>query len=702
VKKIICLLLSIVISFSLVLSQSQLRIPETLLPLTFLDEIIQEASGELALQNEIILAGVERNRPAEEYVNGFYETKFVYDTLKGYGIEGTEIIPIPSFSETVWDAEMAELWLTSPERKKLADLSEIAMILARGSASADIEAELVYAGPGNRDECYTGKDVSGKIVLISGYPEPARKFAVEKYGAAGIVSFAGGFVDNGLDYSENAVDDVAWRTISPGENEKSTFAFVISPRQGRMLRDMLEGGINLRIRATCKAQRVPIKEEMVSALLKGEDFPDEELVFIAHLFEGYHKQVANDNASGCVSLIETARVIKTLVDKGAIPPLKRSIRFLFVPEIDGTIVYLEKYPEIARRFFACINEDIVGTDLRKSKSYFVLERAPHSCPTYLNDILEALFEWVGVTQRPFDTYRLKAAKPIHSPKGSRDPFYYRVGPYIGGSDHMIFLDGGVRVPSVMFIVWPDQWSHTSGDTLDKSDSTQLKRVVFISVAAGVFLANADADAVMKMIAEVSGRALKRIGDEKLNVERAIISSPLENIHAVYKETENVMLQAFIREKETLRSIEFFIKDEQSLQDLLRKKLDSLDNLEQGVRDELQTVYRLECRKSNMEPRKWSFTQEEIHLSKLFPVRTGKMKGYFIPLEYKFDKKILQDLPEYDLGEAEFEVRNFIDGRHSILDIRNAASAEYGPLALKDVETYIRILEKLGFVVMENR
>jgi len=69
VKKIICLLLSIVISFSLVLSQSQLRIPETLLPLTFLDEIIQEASGELALQNEIILAGVERNRPAEEYVN---------------------------------------------------------------------------------------------------------------------------------------------------------------------------------------------------------------------------------------------------------------------------------------------------------------------------------------------------------------------------------------------------------------------------------------------------------------------------------------------------------------------------------------------------------------------------------------------------------------------------------------------------------
>ena len=33
------------------------------------------------------------------------------------------------------------------------------------------------------------------------------------------------------------------------------------------------------------------------------------------------------------------------------------------------------------------------------------------------------------------------------------------------------------------IVWPDQWYHSSGDTPDKSDATQFKRVVTISAAA---------------------------------------------------------------------------------------------------------------------------------------------------------------------------------------------------------------------------
>ena len=701
-KKIDCLIFLIVLSFSFILSQSDIRIPETLLPMALLDKIIQEASGDLTLQNELSLAGRERNRPAEEYINRFYETQFVYETLKEYGIEETEIISIPSFSETIWDAEMAELWLTSPERRKIADLKEIAASLCPGSATADIEAELVYAGPGNKDDCYIGKDITGKIVLVSGYPEAARKYAVEKYGAAGIVSFGCGLTPDSLDCSEDAVDDVTWRLDPLGDGQKSTFAFMISPRQGRMLRDMLERGLDLRVRATCKTQRVPIKEEMVSALLKGNELPGEELVFIAHLFEGYHKQAANDNASGCVSLMETARVIKTLVDNGAIPPLKRSVRFLFVPEIEGTVAYLEKYPEIAKRFFACINEDIVGTALAKSKAYFILERAPHSCPSYLNDVLEAFFEWMGVTQRPNDTYGYKAAKPIHSPTGGRDPFYYRVGPYLGGSDHTVFLDGGVRVPSVMLMVWPDQWSHTSGDRVDKTDSTQLKRVIFISVATAVFLANADADAALKIIAEVSARALKRIGNEELNVEHAIISSSRQDIHAAYKEMDNVISQMFLREKAALRSIEFFIKDGQALPALLRIKLDGLDNLEKSVRAEVEATYELECRGKNIKPKKPSLSQEEVRLSKLVPVRTEKMKGFFVPLEYRKDLGSVPDIPEYELGEAEFEVRNFIDGKRSILDIRNAASAEYRPLALKDVEGCIRFLKKLGFVTILNQ
>jgi len=47
--------------------QSETKILSTLLPLDLLRAIVNEASGDLALQNEIFLTGVNRNRPPEEY-----------------------------------------------------------------------------------------------------------------------------------------------------------------------------------------------------------------------------------------------------------------------------------------------------------------------------------------------------------------------------------------------------------------------------------------------------------------------------------------------------------------------------------------------------------------------------------------------------------------------------------------------------------
>ena len=59
-------------------------------------------------------------------------------------------------------------------------------------------------------------------------------------------------------------------------------------------------------------------------------------------------------------------------------------------------------------------------------------------------------------------------------------------------------------------------------------------------------------------------------------------------------------------------------------------------------------------------------------------------------------------PAYRIGRADFEIRNFIDGRRSILDIRNAVSAEHGPVALEGAENYILLLEKTGFVKIEKK
>jgi hypothetical protein len=693
--KRIALSLVAVIIFSAASGQTtQPSRPETVLPLSVLRDIINEVSGDLAFQNEVLLAGVYRNRLPQEYGSTYFETDFILKKLKEYGIEDAETIDLPTRSEKTWDAETAELWVTKPELYKVADLKEVPASLCSGSVTTDTSAELVYVGPGNRENFYQGKDVKAKIVLVNGMPEMARRLAVEKFGALGLVGYASS-------HPEHDPDQVGWSSIRVAEKEKPTFAFMVSTRLGQELRNTLERGATIEVRAVCKTQEVPYKEQMVAALLPGQDFPEEELVFTAHLFEGLTMRGANDNDSGCVAVLETARSLKKLVADGKIPPLRRSVRFLFVPEISGTAAYIQKYPQIAKRFFANINEDMVGEALARNKSFFNLERTPDSLPSYLNDVLESIVRWVGATQN--GEFGDEGDKPeIVSPTGTRDPFYFSIIGFAGGSDHIVFNDGGVGVPSVIFNCWPDMWYHTSHDTPDKSDPTQLKRAVFIGVAAAAFLANAGPVEVQKMAAETSGRAIGRLGLEKLKAEKMILDGEPKDIHTALKEALNIVNQGFEREKEALASIRFFSKGDTVPEAILKARIKSLEDLRPAFLRDVDETYRLRCLKENMKPQKPALSDAEVRLNKLVPVRTEKMRGYFDAWEFYQKVREMKVPPSYRIGRADFEVRNFIDGRRSILDIRNAVSAEHDPVGLEGVENYILLLEKTGFVKIEKR
>lgn len=669
-------------------------VPETILPWDLLQEIIHEASGDVAFQNEIELRIANRNRPAQEYGSTYYETGFILRKLKEYGIEQSEIIDLPTRSERTWDAESAELWITKPELLKLADLMEIPACLCSGSVTSDVTAELVYVGPGNRESDYEGRDVKGKIVLVNGRPESARRLAVEKYGALGLIGSAS-------PHAEYDPDQVGWSSIRVSESDKPTFAFMISARQEDELHDALERGQKIEVRAVCQTQLVPYKEQMVSALLPGSEFPEEELVFTAHLFEGLTMRGANDNDSGCVAILETARVLKKLLDDGKIPPLRRSIRFLFVPEISGTAAYIREFPRISRRFFANINEDMVGEALGMSHSFFNLERPPDSLPSYLGDVLESLVRWVGETQ---NGNVMSGGRPprIVSATGLRDPFYYAIIAFAGGSDHVVFVDGGVRVPSVTFNCWPDMWYHSSADTPDKSDPTQLKRVVFIGAAAAAFLANAGVAEVQIMAAETSGRAIARLGGDKLRAERMLVEeTETENIHRALKEALNVVDQGLAREKEALASIRFFIKRDSGLETMLKARADNLEAIRPAFVRDIEAAYERRCLEAKLEPKAPALNEEERRLSTQVPVRTEKMQGYFNAREFYQRARELKVPLDFRIGRAEFELRNFIDGRRSILDIRNAVSAELGPVPLENVEKYILLLEKTGFVSIKK-
>jgi len=669
------------------------RLP--LSPPDILRAIINEASGELALQNEIVLTGVNRNRKPEEYQKGYFEATFILDKLREYGIDESTIVDLPVDGKTTWDAESAEFWIVEPDLRKIADLKEVPACLCSGSSSTDTTAELVYVGPGNREDFYKDKNVEGKILLVNGYLDGARRLGVEKHGAAGLIGWSSS-------HPEYDRDQVGWSGIWSGEKDKPTFGFMVSERQGQDLRDALERGQKIVVRAVVKTEQVPnYKDQMTVGLIKGTEFPDEELVFTAHLFEGWAKQGANDNVSGCTAILETARVLKKLTVEGKMPPLKRSVRFLFVPEISGTEAYLEMNPGIKKKIFADINLDMVGEGLVKNLSQFRLNQTPWSLPSYLNDVMASYFEWMGDSQRDAQESNWRAGGVL-APTGSRDPFYNLVERYSGGSDHDVFVDGNVRIPAVLMIVWPDQWYHTSGDTPDKSDPTQFKRVVTISAAAAHFLANAGPAEADLMMADISGRQTGRLGAEKARAERMLLDADAKTVAAAAKEARVLVNQAFLREKEALASVRFFIRQEGNLESLLAGRLDGLDMVRAAHLKGIEDLYASRCRSLNIKTEKAAPTKDEIRLAGLVPVRTAKMAGMMSMWTVREELQKLKYQPPVSIMMAERELRNFINGKRSILDIRNAASAEYEPLDLLDVEKWVGVQEKLGLVTIKKK
>ncbi len=705
----ICLVFLLLLSLPLnvLTQQSRIRksiLPKPLLPEEIMDLLINEISGEIQLNNEKLLSSFNRNRSAEEYTNGFYESTIMLNKLKEYGIEeaGIEVVPIRVPGGKNWDAESAELWMLEPQKKKLICYEDVPSCLCERSRTNDVTAELVYVGPGDDMKYYQEKDVKDKIVLVSGYPSAAHSIAVYKLGAKGVISYHSWNM-------EKDPDQVGWSEIighfdwPEPENPPPTFGFMISPRKGNELRKMLERGQKIVLHAKCKTAYYPVRNEIVWALIKGSEKPEEELIFTAHLYEQMAYQGANDNASGCVSILETARVINKLIQEGKIPRPKRSIRFLWIDEIDGTLGYIKKHPELVKRWFANINEDMVGEALLKNESSFHLMTSPFSLPSFLNDVMINFIEYVGENNRSNIIHRpVVFPNPILSPAGSKDPFYYNIEKFYGGSDHMVFADAGIGVPAVHLLVWPDFWYHTNKDRPDKSDSTQFKRVSVIDTAAAIYLADASKEQAIEMAGEILTRGASRTAAEEKRAFSCINKSAPENLAETYKETKNIMNQTYVREEKALKSTIFFAPDDAELSAYLNKANQSLLARKQLSLKNLEEHYKTVAVLREVKPITPQPTSEEKRLDQLVPKRTKEWVGYFNYVT--FPKRIEgKELPEFKLAWLEqYELRNFIDSKRSILEIRNALSPEFRFLPLKDVENYIKVLEIGGMVTIKKR
>src|SRR5262249_51958047 len=162
-----------------------------------------------------------------------------------------KIVYGPQRSRPPWDADFAELWELRKEgdgwkpATLVASYEAIPVTLAEDSESADVTADLADVGNGTAESDYAGKDVRGKIVLAAAQPGVVQELAREKFGAAGIISYALNQPQAWRGEDENLI---RWGHLESFSKTK-TFAFMVSLKTSRALRERLAHGEQIRMHA---------------------------------------------------------------------------------------------------------------------------------------------------------------------------------------------------------------------------------------------------------------------------------------------------------------------------------------------------------------------------------------------------------------------------------------------------------------------
>jgi len=687
------------------------------LPKEQVDEIVGEASGETALSTIIDINGYNRNRPAGEYAGPFLETQGIMKRLKQYGIPGAEIA---SYSAgEVWDGVKGELWEVKPRRQKLASITDMPPMLASGSTPADVTAELVWVGRGSPAEIEAAK-VEGKIVVTEGQMAGVHNEACLRRGALGVIA-----ISQSRPYFDPL--QMPWASVAmragrsgagggPGRAQtppaaaqtppaQPKFGFQLPVREGDLLKQRLMAGEKITVHAEVDSRQEKYNGENVVAYIPGTDPNAGEVIFSAHLFEGITKFGANDNASGSAAILEAARVLNTLIQGGRLPRPKRTIRFLWGPEISGTGKWVAAHKAIMDKTLCNINMDMVGEWLSKNQAFFCLMRTTYGNPHYINDVMENYYRYVGEGNRERIQNRgdfNKVPVRIVAPFGAEEPFPYSIETHYGASDHEVFNDWAVRVPGVMMIAWPDRWYHTSGDLPDKSDATQLKRVAAIGAAGAYTVASADDAAAVKIASEIASNAARRLGHQLAVGLETLNRADAKSLPDAYRSARAYVEGAVMNERETLDSALQLAADKTAVGGhiaQMKKSVDAIGAAEIAAIDAHMgaSAGRLGTTSVKLVP-----SAAEQKAAKIIPKPTAKVTAE----GYQGYRKYIDQIPPDERAKLPYaaevsspaELQLLINGKHSVLDIKTMLDAQSQRTStIQGILNYLQILKAAGLV-----
>jgi hypothetical protein len=667
---------------------------EALLPQAVLKALDEELSGNAAKDHVIRLAESHRV-PASP---GFHDAvEYIRTRLTAFGLSDVHVETFSGDGKTYfgtllgnrgWRVEGGELLEVSPRARRIISYDDVRVAVADNSESADVTADLVDVGSGTTAADYDGKDVKGKLVLADGNPGAVHRLAVEARGAVGLVCYTS---NQQTGWWRDDQELVRWGHLDP-RGRANTFAMMVSLREARELQGRLDSGQRITLHAIVRARNDDTSPyETLMATVPGTQADAGEIVFSCHL--DHEKPGANDNASGCAANLEIARALQTLIAANRIPPPKRTIRFVWPSEMTGTIAYLTKDADRARRIKAAVHLDMVGGDPFVTKSVLHVTRSPWSIASITDDVAEAFARYV-IDGAYAAAAGESTARAFRAAGGSKDALWADVTPYESGSDHQIYQEGSFAIPSIYLRDWPDVYIHTNKDVPDNIEPTKLKRAAFIAAASGYYLARLPDQSVDALLATVVAGAHARLADD---ARRAIARMGVGQRSS--REVINLVTQAVEREQRRVGSIARFMDPQMAASAAFKARLDEAVANVAAIWKTLNITE--EPMLSGADRRRGRGEGEDRRV----PSRVPNIKGPLGPDDPWVQEKAGEAARALAINritypDLTFEIVNFIDGTRTVSEIRDAVTAEFGAVPLRAVAEYLELLVRIGALTMK--
>lgn len=684
----------------------------TPLPPSVLNLLANEISGQMAFNNEVLLAGAPVLRDEKELNGTFFETQKMYDLARAAGLEDVEVLRYP-VEGTFSYAREGELWLTRPETKLIARLGADAALVVGDSLSTDLNADLVYLPPPSDEQVKSWlasgpqEKLRGKVALMWSHPRRDVAQALDAAGVAGVISY----------YAEDRYfdpDQAVYTGGSYGRMKSLRFGLTISWRQWSELLEDIEQGRGLAVRCHIVSATYPERIEGIRVRIPGTEPDKKGVIFTAHLFEGYTKKGANDDMSGCVAELEIARGLNRLITQGRLPAPRRSITFLWTNEIMGTFEYLRRHPGLGRTLSADINMDMVGEGLRKNNAQFILTETPSALPSYTDGLGRSILNYIWRTNDivylpdspPSPSGEQVFPKPIWEKNGSRDAFRFDVEVFTGGSDHICFANPSVGVPAVSLNIWPDQWYHADTDTPDKSDPTQLRRVAFAGAAMAWAAVSCDDGVMPGMVDAVSEFAYDRVSRRELPAAlRAIQESGPANLAANGRRASHLLDLAVEREAGAIGSLNEIGTGSGRSRALVSAGAELWRTYGEELQGLIQKATALRAAALRLPlPAKPALIPLERRYDAVRPALSESVRGMEFRVEmnakYRDYLKAHPDaLKDIGLDPAQrHALMDYVDGRRSLTTIRDRAESETSTdIPLDKAVKYFELLKSVDYI-----